>query len=282
MLDNLNFCYITDNNEDNIDCLDKSLSSLFNYYSKNLNNINIYVVCIDNESLDTINTILKNKYNLNVIYLDKYKADELQFPTNSNNKYLGYGSMIRWFLPFVVNCDYMYYVDTDILFIDNIYEQLIDVDTSLLYKAYTTKVHNWPNYIPETIINAGFMFMNNKLYKQLNVFEDVKKYYIKHKDTIKLLNQSVYEYLITDLYKDICIIDDSKNINSNRFEDEYFINIYHDVGPGKYEFQLMYKLLNENKISNLYKYIHNNKESINQLCSYYSYTNIIENSINYK
>ena len=274
----LNFCYVTDDNKDNINCLDKSISSLFKYYFENLNNINIYVICIDSNSFNIINDTLKNKYNLNIIYLDKYISDELQFPINATNKYLGYGSMIRWYLPFVVNCNYMYYVDTDILFINNIYDNLINIDTSLLYKAYTTKVHNWPNYIPETKINAGFMFMNNLLYKQLNVFDVVKKYYIKNKDTIKLLNQSVYEYLITNLYKDICYIDNCKNINSNRFEDGYFINIYHDVGPWKGEFNLMYDIVYNDKINELYNYINDksNYNKLNDLILNYSYIDIIK------
>ena len=273
MLDKLNFCYITDNNEDNIDLLYKSLSSLFKFYT----NINVYIVCIDNESFNILSNY--KKYNINVIYLDKHKADELQFPTNATNNYLGYGSMIRWYIPFVVNCDYMYYVDTDVLFIDNIYEQLINVNTSLLYKAYTSKVHNWPDYIQETKLNAGFMFMNNKLYKELNVFDNVKKFYIDNKDTIKLLNQSVYEYLINNLYKDICIIDECKNINSNRFEDGYYINIYHDVGPGKNEFNLMYDIICKNKTNELYKYINKENEFIKYLCSNYWYCGILENML---
>lgn len=271
MLEKLNFCYVTDNNEDNINLLYKSLSSLFKYYT---NNISVYVVCIDNESFNILNNY--KDHNINIIYLDKHKADELPFPTNAMNTYLGYGSMIRWFIPFVVDCDYMYYVDTDILFIDNIYEQLIDVDTSILYKAYKSKGHTWKDFKPAKI-NAGFMFMNNKLYKKLNVFNNVKQFYIDHKDTIKFLNQSVYEYLIDNLYKDICIIDECKNINSGRFEDGYYINIYHDAGPGKYEFNLMYDIICKNKTKELYQYINKETETVNYLCLNYWYTGILEN-----
>lgn len=244
MLNNLNFVYFIDGNNLNLTLIQKSLETLIKFYD-----INLLIIFYENENTrnvlnERINE-LKDKYcnyfSSYFKYVDSKIASMILKPKCAINRgYLGNNTLIRFFLPYLLDCDNVYWVDNDILFNNNYSHELLNINPeSTLMKCWAGRYEQNGSIVEEPI-NCGFMYINCKMWKNIpDIMINILKYYIDNHDTIKYMNQSCYTYLITEKYKDLCILENNKLINVyiklNTVIDKA-VYIYHACGsPHKLE-----------------------------------------------
>lgn len=226
-----NFCYIIDDNEEQMKMLFNSIDSLIQCYG--VYKPIVYIVNLeDNDSeytqrlLSRLSSITKVK--IVVKHFDKNVCKMFTMPKNAcNRSYLGFNSLSRFFLPYILDCKYLYYVDNDILFVKDNYRKL----TSFPFDGYLLRMYN--QYDDSGChINAGFMFINCKKWRHdKTIFWKILDYYTKNQHNIKYMNQSCYIWLATEEYATDCVIVDDKNINSRTLNDG--IEIFHGNGKSK-------------------------------------------------
>lgn len=231
MLKDLNFVYFVDNN--NLEILKKSVETLIKFYE-----IHLLTIFYDNESIEDILIEyidkLKNKYNKNFDlqfkYIDTKIASMILKPKNAiNNIYLGNNALIRFFLPYLLDCENVYWVDNDILFNKNYSQKLKDIDQK------TTLMKCWYGHSKcGSYFNNGFMYINCKMWRNMpDIIVNILNYYLENHDDIKFMNQSCYKYLITGKYKNLCIVENDELINvfvdQNTIIDKN-VHIFHGCG----------------------------------------------------
>ena len=67
-----------------------------------------------------------------------------------------------------------------------------------LFFAFNRKDYNWEEmieYYHTNDLNAGILFINSKLFNDLNIFDDIVNFYNDNANSIKYVNQSGYSYL---------------------------------------------------------------------------------------
>ena len=248
MKENFNVVYVIDENKEQLKMLCMSLDTLLKF--NKVDNVYIMYYNIDEKSLQK----KLSKYNVNIEYFffDINLVDEY-FPElpNTCNGRLRYPSLARWWITKVIPYDYFWYIDTDILFKDNIRESFLLYQRNKLFFAFNRKDYNWEEmteYYHTNDLNAGILFINAKKFNELNLFDDIIKFYNKNANNILYVNQSGYSYLF-EKYSDLCYIKPSKEINIkpliNGIEDidnKYYNNvkIFHCNGENKEQFYNTY------------------------------------------
>ena len=236
-MNKINFCYIiNDYKIENSNCqliestyiykdTDKyvnmmimSLDTLFKFYYDNIDNV--YILC-DNmnissekynfiiKSIDRLNNLYKNKIIIKNIDLIK-ETSFIKYPLKNCNAYkIGKSCLGKFILSKTLNCDNVFYVDCDILFNGNTYNILTEnINDNILCKFFSDTDIEFPN--------SGFIYINCKLYNELNINDEVVNYYNTTKD-IRTVDNTCWIYLFYK-YKDIC------SININDKSKEFLIN----------------------------------------------------------
>lgn len=197
---NLNFCYIINENKNFQEYLIKSLYSLVKYY-KNIGTIYIISTTLfDNEYEILLNKICNNNCILNIKYVNKNIVDALKYPEYAlNSKRIDKTALLKFYIPYLVDCNDIIYVDCDILFINNASKILFEnITDQTLIKIYYT--YSMPN--------SGIMYINCKSYRSnFDIFDFVINYYNTNNDKVFIDQSCIYEIL--KKYNDICVVDNS-------------------------------------------------------------------------
>lgn len=193
--------------------------------------------------------------NVKYFPLDKSLVDQF-FPKKESmpalvNDRLYYPSLLRWFLHRISLNDFWYF-DTDVLVTSDITEYLETISKDQLFVAFNRKDYDKAfyktgigNIIQTSDINAGVMYVNNKLYNELHLFEEIIRFYKDFSSQIKYVNQTAYSYLFN---KYNCKLIISKEYNSkiwdmSRYKELVkYIKIHHITGENK---NLFYKIYND-------------------------------------
>lgn len=247
-----NVCYIIggeyDHKNDYIEMLNKSLKTLLMFYEVD----NLYIIVnknnIDNLQLDINFNNCKHYY---IKYIDIDITSNIKYPINSCNAgRINRTALLKFYIPYIVECNDIFYFDCDILFINNLKNNLIEnISDNCLIKMWDT----------EYGANSGIFYLNCKLYKLINVLKDVKKYYDDNYLTSNYIDQSCFVHLL-DIYKDNIVlsknekdnininIDFDVNINSEDIKKIDFnltTGIYHMWGWNKALFNKMFEKINK-------------------------------------
>lgn len=259
-MDEFNVVYLIDDNDNQIKYLKCSVDTLVKFNKVD----NIYIIyCHYNINDDCTKKIdlgkyFKNRFNIKNYHLIEFDLSNIDkyFPKLPNvcNERVYYGALCRWFVSSLINKEKIWYFDTDILFNDNIREYLMNIQNNnyLFYgfnrKTYTTKLSLLTKKINiehTDKINSGILFINNKIYNEMNIFDEILKFYKENSETIYYVNQDAYQYIF-DKYKDICKIEKSEIYNVKLTAPYYFnkefnkIKIFHFNGGDKYNFLYTY------------------------------------------
>lgn len=228
-----NVCYILSlinyNNhiQSYIDMLYKSLYSLNKYYHIN----NLYILIsydelnqysdILNEIKNNLNNICYNTDDLNIIDVN-INLVKLKYPINNSNKdRIDKTALLKFYIPKLVDVSNIFYFDCDIIFYGNIMHNLCkDITDKTLFKIYDTPTYG---------VNSGIIYINCKLYNELNVINSCVNFYNNCND-IEYVDQSCFCYLVNFKYKEYSIIHSNihNNININVYDSKNLINISFD------------------------------------------------------
>ena len=250
----INFCYIINDyvcenkntntlNKEYIHCVGRinyveflcmSIETLLKFYEPNIEHI--YILCdYNNLTVDQQNYLINkiNKININnKIVIKKINLsilDCIQYPTNNDNKWkIGKIGLLKFLIPSLIDCDEVIYTDADILYNQNILDDiLLDIDLNKhIFKFFST------NHDPNSI-NSGFIYFNCKLYNNYGILNEVIKWYDEIPN-IKYVDNSCFLYLAQKYSNNTIICLNNKNV-------KYYINYYLD---------------DLNKLSNQYSVIH--------------------------
>lgn len=258
-MEQFNIAYVIDNNQEQLKMLRMSIETLLKF--NKVDNIFIMYFLID-ENL--IKEELKDlEVNIGYFKFDISLVDK-NFPILKNvcNGHLRYPSLSRWWITKIIPYDYFWYIDTDILFNANIRENFLKYQKNKLFFSFNRK---WYKRIPKLIskenfkkkgflhtkgLNAGILFINAKLFNELNIFNEIINFYQKNYDRIEFVNQSGYEYLLKKYSdKSIIKIDDYINIRPfinipELFESQISrCKVFHCNGINKENFFKTYKII---------------------------------------
>lgn len=262
----MNCCYIfTYNNthfdERNgfyVDLLYKSIETLLIFYHKDIKNLYIF---IDNninkynytELTETINNI--NNYKVNIIYklIDLRITNIIKYPEkNANADRINRIGLLKFFIPYLVNCKNILYIDCDILFKDNILNEI--------YKEYNQEKTLLKMF--QYGFNSGLILFNCELWcKEKNILNDIIDYYNTH--DVQFVDNETFTWLAClSKYQNKCIKDNNFKINfpiikpewgdfDNIEYDWHNMNVLHVCGTFDTKIDLFYKI---------YDWIKNNNE----------------------
>lgn len=329
MKDKFNILYFVDNNFIKIDDKDKNNTNVDGYYNLEMmcmslntllkyNKIDTLYIIYFNVTKDEVNKYLKqhiiydlSNININLIYFDITLVDKY-FPVLNNtcNKRLRYPSLGRWFISKLIPNDYVWYIDTDILFSDNIRDYFIKKQNEYelmfsfnrknysFYKIFNihedeNNYYTYLNYIMTKKLNGGILYINNIEFNNLDLFNEIISYYKDNNESIYYMNQDGYQYIF-DKYPDKCYVEISPiynikpffykkceksniNINSDNLRLEIIdkVNSKHwnlDV-QGKYIYNNYFFKKNDNNIIKIY-----HLNGMSQKCFLGTLYNIIINS----
>ena len=268
----MNCCYIYTqkhklNDHINIyeDMLYKSITTLLKFYSNDIDKLYLLIDnTIDEDKLlslqKNINSI--NINNINIIYklVDLNITNILKYPENNMNSLrINKIGLLKFFIPYLVDCDNILYIDIDILFNQNVIDDIYinyDQNKSLL-KIFK---NGW---------NSGLILFNCVEWrKNKTLLNDIIDYY--QNNDIKLVDNQAFDWISTkSKYKNLCIKDSNWKINHpvnvNEFIDFYNCGEYHNIDINEYKYQNMNILhicgwFNEKDkyFNEIYNYIMNN------------------------
>ena len=257
----MNCCYLYTDNSRKIkerdgfyeNLLYKSIETLLMFYKNDIKYIYILIDNkIDNEKLINIQKNISkiNNTHINIIYklIDLNITNIIKYPNNNiNSLKINNIGLLKFFIPYLVDCDDILYIDCDILFNKNVLNDLyINFNNdNILYKIY------------QEGFNSGLILFNCINYrKNKTLLTDIINYY-KNKNDIKYVDNETFAWLAHDSkYKDLIIIDENNKINYPICDDNGVdagvwksMNIIHLAGW--YEFKEMY-------IDEIYNYIKQN------------------------
>ena len=267
MKDQFNIAYTIDDNEQQLDLMLSSMDTLLKFNKVD----NIYIMYWNIDEKVLVDKINEKKYldiydtdfylyKFDISSVDQYFCD-IKLP-NVCNPNLRYSSLARWFITYVIPHPYYWYIDTDILFKEDIRDEFIKYQNSVeLMFAFNRKNYDWDcitKYFPTEDINAGILFINAEVYNKLITLPDILNFYYENDENIHYVNQSCYKYLF-DKFSDKCHIEQSdiynirplfkygKDINNEMNEEHYNkVKIFHLNGSQKFLYKETY-----NKIMNL-------------------------------
>ena len=204
----------------------------------------IYVVSLAKANSNTDNNIRKyvkkfcSGMNFFVLNFDINVSHIIPFPKNAERR-LGYNALSRFFLPYILPCEYTYYIDTDTFFTKDIYKKLINFDHKhTLLRIWN--IHYYKDYRPSDHINSGFIYINCELWKKKeNIFADILGYYANNNTKILYPNQDCYTWIVTDKYKNDCVVENDLLVNNRMLFDD--VELVHVVGEQKSLFFDLYK-----------------------------------------
>lgn len=262
--DYLNIVFVINNNKEQHKLFEMCVRSLLKY--NKVDNIIVVYFNISENEITNVCSFIKG-VNLSLIYFDINKVDDF-FPNlpNTCNSRLRYPSLLRWWLPKIVNVDYFWYVDTDIIFTDSIKEKFLLIQNEDLYffafnrKIYYTYKEYYKDrkyYKHTNKLNGGILFINAKAFNEMNMFDDIVSFYINNSKNIYYMNQDGYQYLFEKYYEHSRIeISDIYNINIqyifNLKHHETPIKIFHFNGVNKTLMYSIFEYLIANKINEFY------------------------------
>lgn len=246
-LKQLNFCYMVDANEIQRKMMCNSIQSLIHCYGHY--NIHIYIISLDScndkdkeKMIKGIEVICKNTP-FDIIHFNPNICAIFKFPRRANNKsYLGYNSLSRFFIPYIIDCSDFYYVDNDILFVKDVYRKLSVVNKNTFIRVWN--IHRKAEYDKLDHLNAGIMYINKEMWvKDEALFSDILNYYRDNSFRIRYMNQSCYEWIIKERCKNKCVVENDININNtNIYKD---VEIFHGAGKDKDYYFEQYKKYKE-------------------------------------
>lgn len=259
----MNCCYIcTTQNLNNIcnglyiNLMIKSIDTLLLFYEKNIKDI---YILIDNRITNneykyltkSINNI--NHKRVNIIYklIDLNITNCIKYPENNINAWkINRIGLLKFFIPYLVDCDNILYIDSDILFNGNVLNDLYkDFNNNTLFKIY------------QGGYNSGLILFNcNKWRSSQTLLIDIIKYYDETKD-INTVDNQTFKWLSQESeYKNDIIRNNQFEINYPPqklicdYENDYFnsisdynwknINIVHLYGLHKVKFKWIHKIYN--------------------------------------
>jgi lipopolysaccharide biosynthesis glycosyltransferase len=204
----------------------------------------IYIVYFDQFDItsdysEEIRNIVK-KYNKELIYIDFNKYTD--FYNNSTdifylisdhivNEYIGISSLVRFFIPLIIDEEDILYIDNDMLFTNNIDEFFVtENDKDNLFIGCCDYFLNKPStkYLVELnhkYINAGLLWININKYKKYKIIDKIYNIYETQCENIKYMNQDVYNLLMNE-YKSKIIQDDKTNISVQHHNLDKLTNIF--------------------------------------------------------
>lgn len=259
----MNCCYIfttnanKDNNELYKDLLFKSIETLLLFYDDNI--VNIYILIDNKISNDEYNHIINNINNINnnrinIIYklIDLNITNCIKYPESNINAWkINRIGLLKFFIPYLVNCDNILYIDSDILFNGNVLNDLyLNFNNDTLIKMY------------QYGYNSGLILFNcNKWRAEQLLLSDIIKYY-NETEYINTVDNQAFDWLVNkSKYNKFCIKDtnykinfpltppndDWKNFTNNESYDWHNMNVLH-LGGVEYK----------TYTSKIYNYIKNN------------------------
>ena len=243
-----------------IDMLYKSLESLNKYYHVD----NLYILMSrDNNKYDEVSNIIKNNIkdichnvsNVNIIDIN-INDIKIRYPkTNINCGRIDKTALIKFYIPKYVNVDNVFYFDCDILFYGNLLNNLWDsINDSILFKMYGiygTYVGNLSEKHKSAICNSGIIYINCKLYNELNILDKVIEFYNKWVNQY-FVDQTCFTVFATDYFKEKCIIHNNLKYNINILlynTDNIKYGIYHIWGHNKSIFNEIYNIIKNKKLN---------------------------------
>ncbi len=246
MEEKFNIAYIVDDNEEQLKMLQMSIDTLLKFNSVD----NIYIMYYNIDKSVLKEKLSKYKVNIEYFFFDINLIDNT-FPElpNTCNGRLRYPSLARWWISKIIPYEYFWYIDTDILFKSDIKDLFLIYQREKLFFAFNRKDYNWgeiTEYYHTNDLNAGILFINSKLFNDLNIFDDIVKFYNDNANSIKYVNQSGYSYLF-EKYNDKCYIKISDTINirplNNDDKDIHYNNVkvFHCNGADKISFYKNYE-----------------------------------------
>lgn len=247
-----NIAYTIDNNEEQLEMLQMSIDTLLKF--NKVDNIYIMYFDVDENIIREKLSKFDNIVNIEYFFFDINLVDKY-FPELPNvcNSRLRYPSLARWWITTVIPYNNYWYFDTDILFNNNVRNELLNLQKDNLFTAFNGKSYNFifnDNIKPYTKfyhslnMNGGIVYINAKMFNEMNIFDEILSYYQNNAKEIHYVNQSGYFYLFTK-YSDICHIEysDKYNIMPLYGKDNSNINIYHFNGPYKNLFFRYYNII---------------------------------------
>lgn len=252
----MNFCYIytqqtpLQNIFDNVSngthksYLLSSLSTLLHYYKDNINKL--YILIDNNINDDEYNNLENDIHDvlinencnfdkLIIKLIDLSITQIIKYPENNINYYkINRIGLLKFFIPYLVDCDSLFYVDCDILFHQNISDKL--------YENYNdnTLMKMWMDGH-----NSGFILFNCKKYRENKfILKDIIEYY-NTTQNIQYVDNQCFDWIVNDKYKDQCITCYDKSINCDEehekfIEDPDFYKHHYVIhATGNFEFKNM-------------------------------------------
>lgn len=242
----MNCCYLYTPEHDNAykNLLFMSLDTLIHFYKNNIENIYIIINDITNNKTyndieNKLNELTANNNIKTILKLvDLNITNIIKYPENNMNKdRINRIGLVKFFIPDLVDVDSILYIDCDILFKDNIYDELVyGFNDNILLKMY----HEG--------FNSGLIFFNCKKWRENKelLFNEIIDFYKKN-ENINFVDNECFRWLVQDNFNNICFNDNNKKINVPTYINEWENqNVIHIWG------ELYDKILNMNK---MYKYI---------------------------
>ena len=218
-----------------------SLDTLIHFYKDNIENI--YILINQNTNDKTYKSIenklnkLTNNTNIKVILklVDLNITNIIKYPEhNINRKKINRIGLVKFFIPDLVDVDNILYIDCDILFKDNIYNELIyGFNDDILLKMYHEGY------------NSGLIYFNCKKWRENkeSIFGKIINFY--NKGNVMYVDNDCFRVLVQDYFRDECFRDNNKKINFpndwNAWENQ---NVIHIWGGIKHKVKNMKEIYN--------------------------------------
>ena len=200
--DKLNIVYVLDDSTEQHVLFKMCVQSLLKF-----NTVDRIIVVYYNMSKNDVNEVCNfidtNIVSLSLIYFDIDQVDKV-FPylPNTCNDRLRYPSLMRWWLSKIIDVDYFWYIDTDIVFADEIRTKFLKIqnEKNRYFFAFNRKMYireevNGRYYRHTNQLNGGILYINAKAFNDNKMFEDIVKYYNDNAENIYYMNQDGYQYL---------------------------------------------------------------------------------------
>lgn len=245
----MNCCYIYThkhklNNYINIyeNMLYKSITTLLKFYSNDIDKLYLLIDnMIDEDKLQLIKMNIDkiNNNSVNIIYklIDLNITNIIKYPERNINEFkINRIGLLKFFIPYIVDCDNILYTDIDILYNKNVINDIYkDYDQhKTLFKIYQ---NGW---------NSGLILFNCiEWRKNKTLLNDIIEYY-QNTQNINYVDNQTFDWLSrTSKYKDICIKDYNWKINhpinTKLLYDIGIINhpLYSNINLNEYNYQNM-------------------------------------------
>ena len=236
-MEGLNFCYLVDENLEQIKMMGNSIHSANEVYGKYDCTINVISLASYGSEADKLirETAKRNSVKIpcEVTNYDKRITMVIPLPTNSScQPDLEYNAMSKFFIPYILKCDYLYYIDNDTIFVKDIYNKLTDFDyEKTLLRIW--KGHTFTDFRPSDHVNSGFIYFNCRLWrKRKRVFFDLMKFYFDKQIAINYVDQTGFDWIASEKYKDMCIVENDLLINQRNVFDG--VELLHCFGETKH------------------------------------------------